>query len=469
MSAIASSPAEIRFPLRPGRGEVGLHAGGFRHPGSRWTGGEQFTGYDEITHLQLGARQLRIGTRRGVVILPRAWFAEPAAPERLAHVLLERIAAGPEPQASAQLAGIAEAEALLRQPRRLRATPVIVALCLGVFGLEVLLGPIVHHAGFMSPLLAAHGEPWRLVTANLLHVDLIHLLFNVLGLLALGVLVERSLGAARTVLVLGLSGVAGMASAWLAGYDALVGASAMVAGLAGAVLWLEFRRPEQLPAGFRLPRRLFVGALLVDALLPLALPFIAGAAHLVGFAAGAAAVALCAGPRLGHERPRPDALLAAGLVIAVAVASLASAGRFLAGGSAWEAHAERLLHVQGSPALVLNDAAWLIATADAPSRRALGDAVVLAERAVHATGGLDPNILDTLAEAQWRHGDERAALETIDEAIALAPQEPYFREQRRRFAGERAADDRPDPPSGGGLPPESPAPWDDSEDPGISI
>ena len=37
----------------------------------------------------------------------------------------------------------------------------------------------------------------------------------------------------------------------------------------------------------------------------------------------------------------------------------------------------------------------------------------------------------------------------IDEAIRLAPHERYFLEQRRRFTGERAADDRPDPPGGG--------------------
>lgn len=66
---IDTAPGEVRFPLRPGRGEVVLHAGGFRHPSSRWTGSERFTGYDEITHVQLGVRQLRIGTREGIWVL----------------------------------------------------------------------------------------------------------------------------------------------------------------------------------------------------------------------------------------------------------------------------------------------------------------------------------------------------------------------------------------------------------------
>jgi len=38
------------------------------------------------------------------------------------------------------------------------------------------------------------------------------------------------------------------------------------------------------------------------------------------------------------------------------------------------------------------------------------------------------------------------ALITIDEAIRLMPQEPYFVEQRRRFLGQRDPEDRPPPP-----------------------
>src|SRR5690606_30580450 len=79
---------------------------------------------------------------------------------------------------------------------------------------------------------------------------------------------------------------------------------------------------------------------------------------------------------------------------------------------------------------------------------ALEDALELAERAVRATRRRDPNLLDTLAEAQFRAGRPRAAVATIEEAIALAPHERYFREQRRRFLGERPADDRPPPPDG---------------------
>ena len=69
---------------------------------------------------------------------------------------------------------------------------------------------------------------------------------------------------------------------------------------------------------------------------------------------------------------------------------------------------------------------------------------------------------------QFQNGDGEAAVETIDEAIALAPGIPYFEEQRRRFTGERARNDRPAPPEGplfGPAPergPEIPIPTTDS-------
>ena len=58
------APPAARFALRPGRGAVALHATGFLHPASRWRAAERFTSYTDVTHLQLGARNLRIATRQ---------------------------------------------------------------------------------------------------------------------------------------------------------------------------------------------------------------------------------------------------------------------------------------------------------------------------------------------------------------------------------------------------------------------
>ena len=70
--------------------------------------------------------------------------------------------------------------------------------------------------------------------------------------------------------------------------------------------------------------------------------------------------------------------------------------------------------------------------------------LLLAERAVSETQRLEATILDTLAEVQFGLGMDAAAISAIDEAIALDPNETYYHEQRRRFAGERARGDRPE-------------------------
>lgn len=476
MDATALSVEPLVFALRPGRGAIALHATGFRHPRSGRTGAERFTAYADLTHLALGRRTLRIGTRAGVFLVARKLFASHDAPEALVRALIARVAS--EPTGAVQLARMAEVEETARQPGSQRTTRVLVFACLAAFALQVWLGPGVHHAGFFSAMLAARGEPWRLITANLLHAGPTHLAFNVLGLLVLGGLLEHTIGSMRAALVAGLAALGATCAGLLASYDMMVGASGIVAGFAGALLWLELRMPERLPAQWRLPRRLFIVALLADAALPLLMPEIAGAAHLGGFAAGALAAALVTGRSLHRDPLRPAATVAVALVFALAAASIGSAARLLLGGVAWETHATRLLALEEAPILILNDAAWLIATGRTPTRKALAEAQELAQRAVAETGRQDPNLLDTLAEVQFQNGDAASAIETIDEALALAPNESYvtyFTEQRRRFLGERDREDRPEPPVGPFFAPAPetepdgmPQPGFD-EDPGISI
>jgi hypothetical protein len=97
-------------------------------------------------------------------------------------------------------------------------------------------------------------------------------------------------------------------------------------------------------------------------------------------------------------------------------------------------------------------------------------ALQLAERAVEQTGRGDPNILDTLAEAYFVAGHRESAIATIDEAIFLAPGIEYFREQRRRFTGERESEDRPEPPGEFWQPgPEPLPPLPPQEEPGIRV
>jgi membrane associated rhomboid family serine protease len=465
--SFASEP--VVLPLRAGRGRIVLHAGGFRHPAA--FGREPFTAYGDLTQVVAGTRALRIGSTRDVIGIPRSHFRDPADADRLAQWLLDRVAQ--EPDGGLQLARMAELDEIARRPSARWVTRAVVAVCLAAFGLELWLGPLVHHVGFFQADLAAQGEPWRLVTANLLHGGPVHLALNLLGVLVIGSFVERALGAARTLLVAGVAGLGATAVGIPMGYDDLVGASGIVAGLFAALLWLEVRYPERLPVAWRIPRRLLWSVLLLQVLFDWAVPFIASASHVGGFLAGGAAAALATGPGMRRERLAPALSLATTLIGVIALVSVVAAARLALGGRAMERHAVRLLSLDEASPQLLNDAAWLIATGAHPSRGALGHADELAERAVRDTERLDPNILDTLAEVQFQRGHADDAVDTIDEAIALAPEIAYFREQRRRFRGERDAADRPDPPSpfdAPAPPSDEPAlPIDEAENPGIAI
>ena len=178
--------------------------------------------------------------------------------------------------------------------------------------------------------------------------------------------------------------------------------------------------------------------------------FLAGGAHLGGFAGGYLATWALGRPTLESLEPTPTQRLgtySAALLLVIGIVGALPLARHDM--SALERHASRLWNTQDAAYLYPYDnaAAWLIATEEGASEQGLMLAVALADRAVSHTGRLHPGILDTLAEALFQSGDALGAVLTIEEAIRLQPWEPYFFEQWRRFTGERAADDRPPPPS----------------------
>lgn len=459
MSSDATYDRPEVFPFRDGRGSIALHASGLRHPRFPRFLGDTFTAYEDVTHHAVTSRAYRLATRRSVYLFPRPAFADPNAPDELARSLVERI--GRLPDGTAQLDRMWRAEKLAASARPVRAAPAVTLVCLGVFVLQIASLPLVDYAGFFSTTLVRAGEVWRLVTANFLHSGAVHLALNGLGLLVLGAILERALGTTRTLLVLGASALGATGIGLVAGYEQMVGASGIVSGIVGALVWLEFRCTDRLPAGWRLPRDLLLLALAADAALSF-MPHIAGLAHAGGFVAGGLACALVAGSALDRKPAGlPTQILAAG-VLAVTVTSVSILGwTAVGGGHVFARRVVALLERPDVSPLVLNDFAWMIATDPRSSHDDLDVAVRLAKRAVRDSGARDPNILDTLAEALFQQGDAGGAVDTIDRAIALAPREPYFREQRRRFTGEREPADRPEPPPappGGPPPPRRPPP-----------
>jgi membrane associated rhomboid family serine protease len=437
----APGAGEERIALAGGRAATLFESGlGLPHGAS-----QRFIPYAEVIHVALGARALRIGTERGTVLLPRRRFAEPTGPATLAERLRQRTDALPDGARRRALA-----EALDRRQRlhvRPRVGPGLALLCIAFHALASWV-PSVQWDGEYYRVLGLTREPWRLVTSQLLHADAMHLLLNGLGLLVLGAWLERQAGAARTALAAAVAAVGAMLGSVAAGYESVVGASGVVMGFAGGLIALELRRPDLLPAALRLPRGLLLGALAADFLLLSFVPNVAHAAHVGGLAGGALGALATAPDSAERFAAGPRLSAACALAAALVTAALAAFGYGqLDPGRYAVRRAEHLVELASAPALLLNNDAWTIATSGERTEAELELALRLARRAVRATGGLDANLLDTLAEVYFQLGRSEAALETIDAAIALRPGEPYFREQRRRFTGERAADDRPAPPS----------------------
>lgn len=88
----------------------------------------------------------------------------------------------------------------------------------------------------------------------------------------------------------------------------------------------------------------------------------------------------------------------------------------------------RLLADANAPAGALNALAWYTATNDVY----LPEALAAAKRAA----ALEPQsteVLDTLAECQFRNGDLTGALQTIQKALDVNPEDEYLKSQKQRY------------------------------------
>ncbi len=84
-----------------------------------------------------------------------------------------------------------------------------------------------------QPLIVS-GEYWRLLTANFLHIGILHLLMNSYALYLFGLQVERRFGRLRFVVLYLLSGLGGTILSYIGSSALSAGASAAVFGLIGA-------------------------------------------------------------------------------------------------------------------------------------------------------------------------------------------------------------------------------------------
>ena len=106
------------------------------------------------------------------------------------------------------------------------------------------------------------ARPWTLLTAHLVHVAPDHLLWDVLGLLLVGLVFEPLLrGCLWLVLGAGALAIDALVLSGLAGFDRYAGLSGLINAVAGAGLVQALRAGDRLAAGFGL---LVVGKVLLE-------------------------------------------------------------------------------------------------------------------------------------------------------------------------------------------------------------
>ncbi len=240
----------------------------------------------------------------------------------------------PEPPVAAEPIG-PTTPVLVRPPTRVVWS--LVAVNVVVFALELLWGGsdsalTLHRMGAGLGRAGLAHEPWRIVSAAFLHINIVHLALNMWALVVFGRMLEIILGARRFIVLYALSAAGGGLASSLFHVQILsAGASGAVWGLmTGQIAAIVRLKRQQGPE--RVPVRMstLLQPLVVNLLFSL-MPGIDLAAHLGGGVVGAG---LILSGLIGWRRPEP-----AGWRPAAWGASLAMVGCLavaLAQGRPWE-------------------------------------------------------------------------------------------------------------------------------------
>ncbi len=178
-------------------------------------------------------------------------------------------------------------------------TYILIGLNLLVYGLEIKLGGsqsslALDRLGALIPEKVLAGELWRLVGANFLHYGPFHLATNMLSLFVVGRLIELSLGVKSYLTIYLFSGIGSMLTFTLLAFRLglnntfLVGASAAIMGLIGAILaislqiWL--RKRHSITAKRRLQQIILI--IMIQFIFDNLITQVSFHAHLFGFIIG---------------------------------------------------------------------------------------------------------------------------------------------------------------------------------------
>lgn len=191
----------------------------------------------------------------------------------------------------------------LQRNRFRLVTLVLIAVNVLVFALEVLLSGmrfeiptlvLVEMGAMYAPLVQA-GELFRLVTPMFLHMDLMHLAFNMVALYSVGEVLERVLGRGNFLLLYFVGGITGNAVSYAA--DVLLGGGPTVSAGASTSVFGLFVAVALLGVLHKGNRRMFaeyskgmLGIIGVNVAYTLLVPSISVSGHLGGALGGLVAM-----------------------------------------------------------------------------------------------------------------------------------------------------------------------------------
>lgn len=157
--------------------------------------------------------------------------------------------------------------------------------CIAIFLTPWLIGPAVYDAlSFPAELAQLGSQPWRLVTPALLHLSVLHVVFNLLWWLELGRIIERFQSGLRLLVVTLISAALSDVAQFLDTGPAFGGLSGVVYALLG-YLWIFGKVCPQ--AGYGLRREVVIMMLIwLLVCMTGVVGNIANTAHVVGLLSG---------------------------------------------------------------------------------------------------------------------------------------------------------------------------------------
>ena len=205
-------------------------------------------------------------------------------------------------------------------------TLALIAINVAVFALEAVLSGM---GAMYAPLVQSPADLYRFVTPMFLHMDLMHLGFNMVALYSVGEVLERTLGKGSYLALYFIAGITGNAVSYAA--DVLLGGGSAVSAGASTSVFGLFVAVALLAVLHKGNRSLFtqyskgmLGVIAVNVAYTLLVPNISVSGHLGGALGGLVAMFMI--PAASLRVPNPVRVVVAVLWVAALVWLLVSQG-----------------------------------------------------------------------------------------------------------------------------------------------